>query len=351
MYINPRNKLLQHFDRLQSVRDGKPAPPVNIEIDLSNRCSLGCEWCHFAYTHTRGPLAGKQDKPEGAILGGDLMDTRLAISIINQLREAGVKSVTWTGGGEPTLHPHFDYIIDMCRIDQGIYTHGGHIDHKRAQLLKSRMEWVYISLDESNPIAYKQHKGVDRFNAVLRNVSNLVEAEGKAIIGVGFLLTRENWRRGEDAIKLGASLGVDYIQFRPTIHTDPANPGIKTEKTNWMADAVEWLRGIEGTPGIEVDLSRFEMYHGWAGHGYSVCHWANLATVITPNGKVWTCVNKREFAGEELGDLTREPFMSIWERKPQTVPVNGNCRVMCRGHVANTALDEMLREQPHKNFI
>lgn len=34
---------------------GKTKAPVNVEIDLSNRCSHGCAWCHFAYTHTKGP--------------------------------------------------------------------------------------------------------------------------------------------------------------------------------------------------------------------------------------------------------------------------------------------------------
>src|SRR5512139_1310988 len=120
-YIDPRAKLLHHLDRLYAIQRGAIAPPVNIEIDLSNRCSLGCEWCHFAYTHTRGPLAGKRDKPDASIPGGDLMDTYLARRIIDQLAENGVRSVTWTGGGEPTLHPHFNEIIEYTAqypIDQ-----------------------------------------------------------------------------------------------------------------------------------------------------------------------------------------------------------------------------------------
>jgi MoaA/NifB/PqqE/SkfB family radical SAM enzyme len=71
------------MDRLQAIRDGKRPAPINAEIDLSNRCSLGCEWCHFAYTHTRGPLA-KSDRLRDAIPGGDLMDTDLAKSIVRR---------------------------------------------------------------------------------------------------------------------------------------------------------------------------------------------------------------------------------------------------------------------------
>src|SRR5574338_42021 len=83
--IGPRDKLLWHPDKLLELRTaGKTSAPINVEIDLSNRCSLGCEWCHFAYTHTRGPLKGKRAKPAGAVLGGDLMEPDLIGSILAQ---------------------------------------------------------------------------------------------------------------------------------------------------------------------------------------------------------------------------------------------------------------------------
>src|SRR5512139_761362 len=115
-YIDPRSKLLQHVDRLAALKRGEIPAPVNVEIDLSNRCSLGCEWCHFGYTHTRGPLAGKRDKPNDALPGGDLMDDGLAFALIDQLKAAGVRSITWTGGGEPSLHPHFDAIVKYTSV-------------------------------------------------------------------------------------------------------------------------------------------------------------------------------------------------------------------------------------------
>ena len=76
-FINPAQKLLQHIDRIADIKRGLRPAPVNVEIDLSNRCSLGCEWCHFGFTHTRGPLAGKREKPRDSLAGGDLMDEGL----------------------------------------------------------------------------------------------------------------------------------------------------------------------------------------------------------------------------------------------------------------------------------
>jgi MoaA/NifB/PqqE/SkfB family radical SAM enzyme len=337
-YIDPRSKLYGHLDKLAALQAGKLSAPVNVEIDLSNRCSLGCEWCHFAYTHTRGPHANK-----GESIGGDLMDTELAFSIIDQLSACVVKSIAWTGGGEPTLHPAFNAIVEHARekIEQGLYTNGTNIDPDRAALLKQAMTWVYISLDAADPESYKAAKRVDSFYKVCDGIYNLTHADGSATIGVGFLLNAGNYQDIPRMIELGQGMNVDYIQFRPTVL-----PG---EKKNWMHACIDLLRFVDA-PGVELDLSRFEMYRQWQGHRYTTCYWSAMQTVITPNGKVWTCVNKREFDGAEIGDLSKEPFALIWQRR-KIAQVDADCRVMCRGHVPNLALNEMLADRKHRSFI
>jgi MoaA/NifB/PqqE/SkfB family radical SAM enzyme len=353
-YINPSAKLFQHLDRLAAIRAGERAAPVNVEIDLSNRCSHGCSFCHFAYTHTRGPLAGKVDKPQDSISGGDLMDKKLAYSILDQLHDADVRSVTWTGGGEPTLHPDFDKIIDYaddCELEQGMYTHGGHINAERAAMLKRHMTWIYVSLDECDRAAFKQTKGVDRFPAVMEGVRNLVHADGNATIGLGFLLHEQNYTSVNDMVRLGRALGVDYVQFRPVVHFEQDKPGTLVEDTEWITQAIRYLRTYERDPFVIADVGRFQMYRGWTGHGYKTCNWSALQTVITPNGKVWRCTNKREHPDALLGDLSVEPFATLWARNGGPCEVNAGCRVLCRGHIANVTLDAIMQPAPHGNFI
>lgn len=343
---------MHHLAQIRAT--GKTSAPVNVEIDLSNRCSRGCTWCHFAYTHTRGPLAGTVAKPAHHVDSGDLMDEHLAYEIIDQLVAQGVRSITWTGGGEPTLHPQFDNIIAYAQasgIEQGLYTLGGHIGDYRAGLLKRALTWVYISLDAHDPESYKRDKGVNGFAPVLEGISNLVAADGPATIGVGFLIHRGNmddiWRM----VALGRGLGVDYVQFRPTIRYNMARPNEVDEPTGWTEQAMRWLRAYDNDPFVIADVDRFGMYGNWAGHGYRTCYWAALQTVITPNGKVWRCVNKRERSDALLGDLEEESFGQIWERAGGTCAVDGECRVMCRGHVANITLDEVLTRPAHAAFI
>lgn len=352
-FIDPTGKLLQHIDRVAELKAGFRPAPVNVEIDLSNRCSLGCEWCHFAYTHTRGPLTGKRLKPIGAVGGGDLMDSVLALKIVDQLSEAGVRSLTWTGGGEPTLHPDFDTIIGYTAaagLEQGLYTHGGHIGEQRADTLKQHLTFVYVSLDAADKQDYRRDKGVDRFDAACSGVRWLVKAKGLATVGVGFLLTEENWRRAGEMVTLSRRLGADYAQFRPTIRYDQDDPDTPSENTAWLSEAIDGLAWLEDEPGVEVDLDRFRGYRDWQGHSYRTCWWSGMQTVITPNGSVWTCVNKREHAAALLGSLASERFEDLWARN-RTASVDGACRVMCRGHLSNLALDEMLRPVEHAAFI
>lgn len=353
-YIDPSNKVLAHVDRLDAIKQGYKPAPINIEIDLSNRCSLGCEWCHFAYTHTRGPLALKVAQPDGKIAGGDLMDYELAKSIIIQAKQLGVRSLTWTGGGEPTLHPQFDRIIEFAArhgMEQGLYTHGGHITEARAALLKRAMKWVYISLDECSEAQYKESKGVNGFARAIQGLQRLADADGAAVVGVGFLLHKNNYGDIKKMINLGRARGADYIQFRPTVSYAQEAPAQFNDDRIWISLCIDQLLKWQDAPGVLVDIERFMMYRDWNGRGYSTCYWTQLQTVITPNGKMWACVNKREHAGAEIGDLSESSLGEIWREASRAHMVGEDCRIMCRGHMANITLDSVMNDPAHRNFI
>ncbi len=352
LFIDPRQKLFQHLDRLAALKAGEIVAPINVEIDLSNRCSLGCEWCHFGYTHSRGPLARQRQRPAGALDGGDLMPLELARRLLRELKTEGVRSVTWTGGGEPTLHPDFDDVVTYAYargIPQGVYTNGAHITPGRAQLLRTAMTFVYVSLDAADAVAYKRDKRVDRFDQVMTGIGHLAAASGPAAVGVGFLLTRENWQDAPRMRTLARESGSTYCQFRPTILYTQDDPGKPAEDTGWMLDARQMLEELREDEFVIVDVDRFAEYANWS-RGYSTCYWSALQTVVTPNGRVWTCVNKREHPAALLGELNDESFAEIWARRP-VAKVDGSCRLMCRGHLANQSLAAVMEPVPHAEFV
>ena len=80
----------------KTLSDNKPAA-INFEIDLTNghnhRCSF-CQWGHWIQTNR-------------ATLSGDIV-----IKTLPELIKFGTKAITWTGGGEPTIHKDFFNILD-----------------------------------------------------------------------------------------------------------------------------------------------------------------------------------------------------------------------------------------------
>jgi MoaA/NifB/PqqE/SkfB family radical SAM enzyme len=205
-----------------------------------------------------------------------------------------------------------------------------------------------VSLDAVSAEEYRQVKRVDGFAKACEGIRQL--ARDKACVGVGFLVTEQNYRRLRRLVLLAQELGASYCQFRPAILFDPSNPGQPAEQPVWIGELPRSLEGL----GIRVayDLDRFQQYYNWQGHGYDRCYWSGLQTVITADGRVWTCCNKRGMSGECLGDLREERFQDVWERRP-IATVSDTCRVMCRGHLANKELHQLQqwRDRPHSAFI
>lgn len=356
MYINPRAKVFAHLDRLAQWRAGAKPAPVTIEWDLSNRCSLGCQACHFAHTHSRGPWTVRDRRlPMAFESTGDLADTALVTRALREVADAGVQAVVWTGGGEPTLHPDWENIVRAARgagLQQGMYTLGGHLNACEPQVLKCLMTWIVVSLDAVDVHNYVREKGSGaRFDAACDGIRRLSRAPGNAVVGVSFLLHQRNWTHARDMIALARELGASYTTFRPSIHFHADAPSQPSDSRAWINDAMPLLLELERESDVEIDPGRFLEYHGWSGHGYETCYGVRLNTTITPDGRVWLCPNRRGVAGSCLGDLRDESFADIWARHPGRYAVDDGCRVMCRLHAVNQTLSAIEERRPHEAFV
>lgn len=359
-YIDPRGKTLAHLDRIvgwQRATTGKqpwkPAP-VTVEWDLSNRCVLGCQDCHFAHTHVKGPWASKPRLLPMAYDGtGDLADTRVVGRALDQLSHAGVQGIVWSGGGEPTTHPDWQAIVRLAHqmgFQQGMYTLGGLLTKPSARLLAINTTWVVVSLDAADRETYAAEKGVpvDRFDAACNGVRWLAET-GCATIGVSFLLHGGNWFNAPDMLSLARSLGATYTTFRPAIRTSPETPSRTTDDRSWVDAAYLSLLRLNQQADVEVDPSRFLAYRDWKGHGYTDCTGVRLNTTITPDGRVWICPQRRGVTC--LGDLRTESFQELWARHPGSFAVDAGCRVMCRLHPVNETLAALEAPRVHEAFV
>lgn len=310
----------------------------------------------MAYTHTRGPLAGAHDGPPGSTPTGDIADPAMVLRALGEAAAAGVQGIVWTGGGEPTLHPHFEAIVTEAArlgLKQGMYTHGGHIDAARGALIKRLFSWVVISLDRADAESYRAYKGGGPrgFEKACAGVKNLTAAPGPCTVGASFLLDADTWQDAWRGLKLADSLGVDYTTFRPMIAFEQDDPARTNADRGWVTQAEPVLRELARTPGVICDVDRFLEYRDWQGRAYQTCYGVRMNTTITPDGRVWLCVNRRGFPESSLGDLTKQSFGEIWSSHPGEWRDFRQCRVMCRLHLVNERLAAIETPMAHAEFV
>ena len=336
---------------------GETPAPVTVEWDLSNRCVLGCQDCHFAHTHVRGPWAMRpRVLPMAFESTGDLADTSLVMSTLEDMLRHGVRSIVWSGGGEPTTHPDWLLIVGHAKwlgLRQGMYTCGGLLNKEHGGKLGRAADWVVVSLDAPDATSYAAEKGVteSRFDAAVDGIRNLVGHS--ATVGVSFLLHADNWTRCKDMLALSRSLGATYTTFRPAVKTSPDRPSVPLD-TSWIALATDRtyrtvLQQVALEPDVEMDMERFRAYGSWNGHGYDECSAIQLHTTITPDGRVWVCPQRRGVTA--IGDLRVESFDEIWGRHPRSFSVDEGCRAMCRLHPVNEAMVSIRAPRAHEAFI
>ncbi len=359
--IGPQ-KVFAHLERLQAWQRGDRPAPITLEWDLSNRCTLGCDHCHFAHTHVRGPWTGlERVMPDAYANTGDLADPALVFRALDEAAAAGVQAVVWSGGGEPTTHPQWSSALVVAQsvgLQQGMYTLGGHLTQQSAQVLAALTSWVVVSLDavDADTYAAEKHVSADRFEAACQGIRWLAEA-GTTTVGVSFLIHAGNWKRVYAMRTLALDLGATYVTFRPRIDCAPDDSAADGLDRDWITEALPVLEQVSifevvgSSSFVECDPSRFRAYRDWTGRSYTTCHAIKLNATITPDGRVWVCPQRRGMAESCLGDLRTESFSDLWARHPGQWTDFADCRVMCRLHGVNEQLAPVFAEYQHLAFV
>ena len=81
-------KILTYPDVLDKMVKDESVNPINLEINLTNICNHKCIWCTYGYLHSSTDTLDKVDVK----------------NVLDDAYKMGVKSITWTGGGEPLLN-------------------------------------------------------------------------------------------------------------------------------------------------------------------------------------------------------------------------------------------------------
>ncbi len=171
------------------------------EIVLTDRCNFNCPYCRGMRGDCKGDLTAKQARHTLELWVKD-----------------GLQSVRFSGG-EPTLYPMLQLLVDYCRINSvkniAVSTNGSASRRAYEHLVMSGANDFSISLDACCAEDGTIMMGVSNSNLWGRVVDNIRYLSRIAYVTVGVVLTEQNKSQVVDIIKFAHGLGVADIRIIP----------------------------------------------------------------------------------------------------------------------------------------
>ena len=162
VYTSTGIKLVHHPRVLERLKN-RMATPVSLQVAPTARCNLNCSFCSNS----------KRTMHED-------LDYQTVVELLERLARIGLKTVEWTGGGDPTMYKHINSVIFNAHImdlDQGLITNGVLLKDEviRPDVL-GKLKWIRISMNSLDyvdrlDLSLKGFKGTLGFSYVMHETS------------------------------------------------------------------------------------------------------------------------------------------------------------------------------------
>lgn len=340
-----RSLLRLRFGQISAdINQPLPTPRV-VSLRLSEECNLRCRMCHYwglqgLHSKSRHPLPGRQ------------LTTADVLKLLDGLAE--FRPYLYLTGGEPLLIPDLSVILRHAAklgIPTGVSTNGTLLSEHCDDLLHSRLDYLYVSLDE--PLQGKGHvrpqaDGQDSRELTIAGIQRILKRRdqfnrGLPMVQIQTVLVKENARQlREMAAWLAGGIKPDVWGIQPAVFT--------TEDL-YQQSSIQWLERVGVLPNHwqgfiadhgDLDMERLDqdllwlqrqkfpfrlrLYPpiGWP--GFSSQRWfqqpefppADIQTrclnpwlfaQIQPDGSVACCGSQPDAI---LGNIRQTDFMTIW---------------------------------------
>ncbi len=311
---------------------GTTRGPSHVELDLTDRCNVACYFCNQQDVRTTQQISYEH-----------------ACALIDELASTGLKSVRFSGGGDPLAHRDFvrvlEHVAERGIVVDNLTTNAALLGPEIARrLIAGRAREVLVSLNAVDGSDYARMMRVKPaiFDRVLENVRGLVALRGSGAapgITVQFLIDRVNVDRLGEMYELGRSLGADRIavslvldiplaRINPAILLHPSDrermrpllteilAGDRDERRLHIFFPVpEWntmMAGIKASLGYPAELPLFPTAPAFQeknGH----CFFGYYSATIRGNGDLYPCCLLMSPDYEPLGNALKGNFADHWQ--------------------------------------
>lgn len=276
--------------------------PRRLSVELTNICNLHCSYCvrdEDALYHTPAKF----------------FPPALFESIVRQAREAiGITHVNFTGG-EPTLHPQFDRVLEIAEshdLKVSFVTNGWNFEKIWPKLLahRSAITHVAFSLDGPTTEKHDEWRGEGSFVRLVRAFSRCFAGDLPFMVKV--VIRRDTFPQLEQLALFAARMGAAALHFA---HVTPTSPDIENtsalnldERTQAEREIAALARIFKMKIGIDVGYYNLD-------EAPPCSALAGVSANVDYRGRLSLCCNLsgyRSGVGEEdvAADLSKHDFAS-----------------------------------------
>ena len=336
-----------HLEKIAKLRRKQDIVPTHLQLIISDLCNQDCHFCAYrmegGFSTELFPEGGKKNPAR-------FIPIDKAIGILDDAAALGVKAIEFTGGGEPTVHPQWAAIISHAQglgLKTGLVTNGTRIGGQ-AELL-SKLTWLRISLDAGNELTYAAIRQSKLWDKVLENIRYAASISGP-LLGLGFVITLENFHEVVDACILARELKVPYVRLSAMFsHKGAAYyEGVEEGIRSYIREAKNLETAefkIVDFFGARVEDLRLEA------PDYDFCGYQQFVLYIGGDLKVYTCCTNAYTRKGEIGDLKKMGLYE-WVRDTRRYDFNARSCHHCQFNDKNRLINYLIDPNPpHVEFV
>ncbi|MCA3080354.1 MAG: radical SAM protein [Rhodocyclaceae bacterium] len=247
---------------------------------ITEKCQLRCKHCYMG------------DRLERE----SYMSLEMISDILRTLKSLYGQYKVYLLGGEPTLHPKFNEVIDVCRSHEYkvVVTSNGMVPERTWTTLRSNLvDSLSFSLDGATAETHDFMRGRNSFANLTKSITKAVQLGIQT--RVIYTVSRRNVDEALQAVTMAESHGISMISFHYFTPT-----GLGRDKPELQLSPEEWrsftqeLRDMAGKTQIQiyyppafVDATEIPAIREL---GYRGCTARNLERLaIFPDGRVYIC--------------------------------------------------------------
>ncbi len=305
-------KIFHYKDKLESLpnEENSILPPLHIRIKPTNICNHKCWYC--AYHQDDFQLG--QD-----MIMKDSIPEEKMMEIIDDLSDMGVKAVTFSGGGEPLYYRYIDKALQKL-VDNNIafasITNGSFLKGTTAELFAKHGTWIRISIDGWDDVSYKKYRNCKdgEYTKVIENIKSFKQKKSKCILGISFILDKDNIQHMEKQMLLFKSIGVDSVKLSAVIVSNDSKKNNEYNESFFKQTKVK-IQDIKD----KFEDSNFEIFDAYHeleenfSKDYDWCPYTQIKPIIGADQNVYTCQDKAyNLETGLLGSIKYQTFKDFW---------------------------------------